>query len=260
MISKADAYEFVDYNVAILAESGINPDVSRIKDSIDRGAFTKKDFLSFIHNEIIHFLYQWSEISSTRNTFDIDLLIIGVKKSGKLFKYTYFKDLETFKKSKLVSIEQGFQSLIISFSNGDLYRMCFQFRPSDSDSRNIIISKIDSLPRAFDASELKDIILQILKPILEFKHEDDGMTQFMKNEFLKYIPFENHDWISKEYEPEVSNWEYCISNGSWCLTRDRVKIILNMFLSALEEYSNDLNAPTGWNEVVNHASVLIKSI
>lgn len=260
MISPSEAYSFIDANVSILANSGINIDVSKVRDSIENGTFTKNKFFSYVEDEITRFIYKWSYSVETRKSFDINLLIIRVHKSGKHFKYTYLKDVEPFRSCKVKSIEQGDHSLIISFFDGKLYRMTFPLKSESFNKNNVILSQINNMPQEFDAAELKDTMLQILKPILEFKHEDEQTTIFMKNEFLKLIPFENHSWITRDDEIQVANWEYCISNGPWKLTRDRVKKILNMFISILNEYADDNSAPYGWRENVNNTILSINSI
>lgn len=254
MISASEAYSFIGTNATILANSGINIDVERIIGSVKNGTFTKKGFLSYIEDEIYRFIYQWSYSSATRKSFDLNQLIIHVRKSGKYFKYTFLKDVEPFKSHNVKSIEQGLEdSLIVSFTDGELYRLTFPLKRCLFNKSNILITRIENLPQEFDAAVLKDTVLQILKPVVDFKHENEYMSIFMKNEFLKLIPFENHSWISREDEQQVENWEYCITNGPWTLSRDRVKIILNMFISALNEYADDTTAPYGWCDTVNRA-------
>lgn len=260
MISPSEAYNFIDTNVAILANSGININVARVKKSVENGTFTKKYFLSYIDHEISDFVYQWSCSSDIRKSFDLNLLIINVRKSGKDFKYTYLKDIEPFRSREVTSIQTGNKGLIISFSDGKLYRMTFPWEGSYSNPYNVTLSEIDNLPREYDAAELKDTILQLLKPVLEFQHENEEMTLFMKNEFLKFIPFEDHAWTSNADMLQVSNWEYCISLGPWILSRDTVKVILTMFLTALKKYSDDTTAPDGWCQVANNAISSINSI
>lgn len=261
MISPSIAYTFIDANVAILANSGINFNVSRIKATVENGTFTKKYFLSFISHEISHFFYNWFYNASTCKSFDYRLLIINVRKSGKDFKYTFLKDIEPFKSRELKSIEQGnHDTLIFTFTDGELYRMYFPLNIGNFRKSNILISRLDNLPKEYDAKELKEIILNILKPIIEFQHESEDMTSFMKREYLKYIPFEDHSWISRRDESQVKNWEYCIERGPWKLSRDTVKTILNIFISALRKYADDTTAPKGWCETVNNAIHLIKSL
>lgn len=260
MISPSDAYKFIDSNVAILANSGINIDVANVKKYVENGTFTKKDFLSYIDTEISHFIYQWFYCFDTRNTTDYDLLIIDVRKSGKDFKYTYLKDVEPFKSRELKSIQRGNEGLIVSFTDGKLYRMKVSLKRGHFNPSYVSFSELDFLPEEIDAAELKNLVLQVLKPVLEFQHENEDTTRFMRDEFLKYIPFEDHSWMTSEDEAQVSNWEYCITNGPWVLSRDTVNVILSMFLSALEEYSYDTTAPDGWCEVVNNAISSINSL
>lgn len=261
MISASEAYSFIDTHATILANSGINIDVDRIIDSVKNGAFTKKGFLSYIENEISRFIYQWSYSSAIRKSVDLNQLIINVRKSGKYFKYTFLKDIEPFKTHSVNSIEQGLNdSLIVSFTDGELYRLTFPLKSGLFNKSNILITRIENLPQEFDAVALKDTVLQILKPVFDFKHENEDMSIFMKNEFLKLIPFENHSWISRENERQVENWEYCITNGPWTLSRDRVKIILKMFISALNEYADDTTAPNGWCDTVYRAIQSFNSI
>lgn len=261
MISPSDAYKFIDVNSAILATSGINIDVDSLKASVEKRTFTKKKFLSYVNNEISRFIYKWYNDYRIRNFIDVGLLIIDVRKFGKDFKYTFLKDTELFKSRCVKSLEQGLgDSLIVSFSDGELVRMTFPLKTGWFDKRNVILTRIDNLPQEYDAVELKNTVLQILNPILEFKHEDEETTVFMKNEFLKLIPFENHSWITRKDELQVINWEYCITHGPWKLSRDRVKVILNMFIYALEEYADDSSAPIGWNDIVNNAIQSIKSL
>ncbi len=61
-----DAYTFIDTNATILANSGISIDVDRLKDSVLKRTFTKKDFLSYIEDLISQFIYQWSYSASTQ--------------------------------------------------------------------------------------------------------------------------------------------------------------------------------------------------
>lgn len=261
MISPSEAYKFIDTNATILANSGISIDVDRLKDSVLKRTFTKKDFLSYIENAISQFIYQWSYNASTRKSFDVKLLIIDVRKSGKDFKYTFLKDIEPFKTHKVKSIEQGLEdSLLVSFTDGELYRMTFPLKRDFFGKSNILITRIENLPQEFDAAVLKDTVLQILEPVLEFNHENEETSLFMKNEFLKLIPFEDHSWITREDEMQVDNWEYCITHGPWTLSRDRVKILVNMFLSALYEYADDTSAPKGWSDTVNRAILSLNSI
>lgn len=261
MISPSEAYTFIDTNASILANSGISIEVDRLKDSVLKRTFTKKDFLSYIENEISNFIYQWSYSASTRKSFDVKLLIIDVRKSGVDFKYTFLKDIEPFKTHKVKSIEQGREnSLLISFTDGELYRMTFPLKRSFFDKSNILITRIENLPPEFDAAVLKDTVLQILEPVLEFNHENEETSLFMKNEFLKLIPFEDHSWITRKDEIQVDNWEYCITHGPWTLSRDNVKILVNMFLSALYEYADDTSAPKGWIDTVNRAILSLNSI
>lgn len=261
MISPSEAYSFIAVNAAILENSGININMDRVKASVDNGTFTKKDFLSYIEDEISRFIYQWYINSETRKSLDVNSLIINVRKSGKDFKYTFLRDVKPFKNCEVESIEQGIEdSLIVSFADGELYRMTFPLKRSCLDRNNIILTRIDNLPKEFDAADLKDTILQILKPVIEFEHEYEDTSVFIKHEFLKLIPFENHSWIKREDELQVSNWEYCILHGPWRFTRDRVKIILNMFISALKEYADDASAPNGWGEIVHSAIQSIKSL
>lgn len=261
MISPSEAYTFIDTNATILANSGINIDVDRLKDSVLKRTFTKKDLLSYIEDVISRFIYQWSYSAATRKSFDVKLLIIDVRKSGKDFKYTFLKDVEPFKSHEVKTIEQGLEdSLLISFTNGELYRMTFPLKHGFFSKSNIIISRIENLPQEFDAAVLKDTVLQILEPVLEFQHENEETSIFMKNEFLKLIPFENHSWITREDELQVDNWEYCITNGPWTLSRDIVKRLLNMFISALNEYADDTSSPDGWCDTVNRAIQSLNSI
>ena len=256
-----DAYTFIDTNATILANSGISIDVDRLKDSVLKRTFTKKDFLSYIEDLISQFIYQWSYSASTQKSFDVKLLIIDVRKSGKDFKYTFLKDIEPFKTHEVKSIEQGLEnSLLFSFTDGELYRMTFPLKRDFLSKSNILITRIENLPQEFDAAVLKDTVLQILEPLLEFQHENEETSIFMKNEFLKLIPFENHSWITREDERQVDNWEYCITHGPWTLSRDRVKILVNMFISALYEYADDTSAPKGWCDTVNRAILSLNSI
>lgn len=261
MISASDAYSFIDTNTTILANSGINIDVAMIRDSVKNRSFTKKDFLSYVEDEISRFIYQWSYSSETRKSFDVKLLIIDVRKSGKDFKYTFLKDIEPFKTHEVKSIEQGLEnSLLVSFTDGELYRITFPLKRDFFDKSYILITRIENLPQAFDAAVLKDTVLQILELVLEFQHENKETSLFMKNEFLKLIPFEDHSWITREDELQVDNWEYCITHGPWTLSRDRVRIIVNMFLSALYEYADDTSSPKGWSDTVNRAILSFNSI
>ena len=261
MISSTEAYIFIDTNASILAKSGINIDVDKIKESVINGTFTKKDLLSHIDDAISRFIYQWSYSSTTRKSFDLKRLIIKARKSGKNFKYTFLKDIKPFKTHDLKSIEQGLEnSLLVTFDNGELYRMTFPLKRGYFDKSNILITRIENLPQEFNAANLKDTVLQILEPVLEFQHENEETSTFMRNELLKLIPFENHSWITREDEIQVNNWEYCITNGPWTLSRDRVKIILNMFISILNEYADDSSAPTGWCDTVNRVIQSLNSL
>ena len=85
-----------------------------LKDSVLKRTFTKKDFLSYIEDLISQFIYQWSYSASTQKSFDVKLLIIDVRKSGKDFKYTFLKDIEPFKTHEVKSIEQGLENSLLS--------------------------------------------------------------------------------------------------------------------------------------------------
>lgn len=190
---------------------------------------------------------------TTKPKVDLENLIIKVKRVGKSFKYIYLKDVEPIKCHPIKSIQQGLDGYILTLDNGNLYRMAIPLEDSIFSNVSVSFSRIESLPNEYDAEELKNTIRSILTPVLNFEHEDTETTQFMKNEFLKLLPFENHSWISREDEIEVKNWEYCIINSPWKLTRDRVKIIVNMFVATLKHYSDDPTAPDKWTATVNTA-------
>lgn len=48
MISSTEAYIFIDTNASILASSGINIDVDKIKESMINGTFTKKIYFRIL--------------------------------------------------------------------------------------------------------------------------------------------------------------------------------------------------------------------
>lgn len=252
----------------VLASEGVNINIDAVFASLETGTFDIKDFSAHVDNVLQEALYKSSYSISRLAPEEFGNTIAEVIKDiDNTFTVKRVSDFLPKEDNKIVSLQSGnrmqdYDTVLLTSSQGTTYRLYFTLKRGWYSTENIHIDKVEThLSLQYEAKQLCEIIKKILKPIIEYKHNLGVNTDdFMREEVMKLLPFNSHNWLSNKELSIVENWEYCINQGNWMFTRDSVQQIVKYIIDNISQYFENSQEYDAWNKELRKVITKLKEL